>query len=74
MTINDMEAVVVLIETAKKRITNGEPEAALWRLADAAGIVAKYSNEDVKIGYDIPTGLGRQIVKKEGSIFGLRVI
>jgi len=64
-----MKHIEDLLEAALRRIRIGEPEAAVWRLADAAGQLGELLKEKHPelLGSNLPTGLGYQVIKTEGS-------
>jgi len=47
-----------LIEGALRLVQNNDPESALWRLVDAAGIVARVTEDDASGQEGRPTGRG----------------
>ena len=63
-----MEHITDQIEAALRRIRIGEPEAAVWRLAEAAGQLAEELKDKYpdQIGYDKPTGRGYRVVREPG--------
>jgi len=71
-----MEHITDLIEDALRRIRIGEPEAAVWRLADAVGQLSerlKEKHPDL-LGANMPTGLGFRVVKGPGSVTRVRIV
>lgn len=59
-----------LIDKAAYRIKSNEPLNAIWRLADAAGLLNETTKDDGEnvIGRDIPTGRGYMLPTSAATI------
>jgi hypothetical protein len=71
-----MHHITDMIEDALRRIHAGEPEAAVWRLAEAAGLLAERIEDQYpsQVGYDKPTGRGFQVIKSKGGCSHVRLV
>jgi hypothetical protein len=64
-----MDHITDMIEAALRRIRNGEPEAAVWRLVESAGLLSEIleKKHPELVGVHMATGLGFQVVKGPGN-------